>query len=106
MLVFLLNSARHPFFQLYLVLFSACIRPYDSPLIHIVSQVQNDIGADGARAVADAMRVNSSVQKLNLVCLVLLNSARRILFICVCVFFSARIPLSFTSDPHRFTEEQ
>ena len=32
-----------------------------------VSQGSNTIGDDGARAIADAMRVNSSVQKLHLV---------------------------------------
>ena len=32
-----------------------------------VSQDSSKIGADGARAIADAMRVNSSVQKLVLV---------------------------------------
>jgi hypothetical protein len=45
-------------------------------LIRIVSQNNNQIGADGARAVADAIRVNSSVQLLSLVrswfCLILL----------------------------------
>ena len=41
-----------------------------------VSQGSNTIGDDGARAIADAMRVNSSVQTLQLVrlcCLVLLD---------------------------------
>ena len=41
-----------------------------------VSQSYNKFGDDGARAIADAMRVNSSVQGLNLVrlcCLVLLD---------------------------------
>ena len=32
-----------------------------------VSQGSNEFGDDGARAIADAMRVNSSVQKLDLV---------------------------------------
>ena len=32
-----------------------------------VSQNSNDFGADGASAIADAMRVNSSVQTLDLV---------------------------------------
>ena len=32
-----------------------------------VSQWTNNIGSDGARAIADAMRVNSSVQTLDLV---------------------------------------
>ena len=32
-----------------------------------VSQNNNGIGDDGARAIADAMRVNSSVQTLDLV---------------------------------------
>ena len=32
-----------------------------------VSQSNNEIGDDGARAIADAMRVNSSVQTLRLV---------------------------------------
>ena len=32
-----------------------------------VSQNNNEFGDDGARAIADAMRVNSSVQQLNLV---------------------------------------
>jgi hypothetical protein len=37
------------------------------PLIRIISQHGNGIGADGARAIADAMRTNSSVQYLSLV---------------------------------------
>ena len=32
-----------------------------------VSQYNNNIGAEGSRAIADAMRVNSSVQELRLV---------------------------------------
>ena len=38
-----------------------------SVLIRIVSQGGNSIGPEGAKAVADAMRANSSVQWLNLV---------------------------------------
>ena len=38
-----------------------------SVLIRMVSQNNNDIGDEGAKAVADAMRANSSVQKLYLV---------------------------------------
>ena len=38
------------------------------PLIRIISQDGNrKIGDDGARAIADAMRTNSSVQELDLV---------------------------------------
>ncbi len=38
------------------------------PLLTLnVSQGSNDIGDDGARAIADAMLVNSSVQELDLV---------------------------------------
>jgi hypothetical protein len=37
------------------------------PLIRVISQQSNKIGADGARAIADFMRGNSSVQLLDLV---------------------------------------
>jgi hypothetical protein len=36
-------------------------------LIRIISQSYNEIGDDGTRAIADAIRTNSSVQSLNLV---------------------------------------
>ncbi len=54
----------HVFFQFFLcfVLF-----PPSPPLIRVISQQHNNIGADGARAVADFMRGNSSVQILSLV---------------------------------------
>ncbi len=42
----------------------ACGSP---PLIRIISQDNNNIGADGARAIADAIRTNSSVRELYLV---------------------------------------
>ena len=41
--------------------------PVSSLLNRIVSQHSNSIGADGARAIADAMRTNSSVKELYLV---------------------------------------
>jgi hypothetical protein len=41
--------------------------PPSPPLIRIISQHGNNIGADGARAISDAIRTNSSVQKLKLV---------------------------------------
>jgi hypothetical protein len=41
--------------------------PLSPPLIRVISQQGNKIGADGARAVADFMRGNSSVQLLDLV---------------------------------------
>ena len=42
--------------------------PFCFPFLTLnVSQGYNKFGDDGARAIADAMRVNSSVQKLNLV---------------------------------------
>ena len=41
--------------------------PPSPPLIRIISQGHNNIGADGVRTIADAIRTNSSVQKLNLV---------------------------------------
>jgi hypothetical protein len=48
-------------------LFSFVEFPPSPPLIRIISQNGNDIRADGARAIADAIRTNSSVQKLYLV---------------------------------------
>ncbi len=56
-------------------LFYACFQfcfcfvefPLSPPLIRIVSQSGNRIGADGGRAIADAMRSNSSVRELILV---------------------------------------
>ena len=54
----------HVFFQFYLC-FVLC--PLSAPLIRVISQQGNNIGADGARAVADFMRGNSSVQELWLV---------------------------------------
>jgi hypothetical protein len=47
--------------------FSCVGFPPSPPLIRIISQGGNIIGADGARAIADAMRTNSSVQTLDLV---------------------------------------
>ena len=42
--------------------------PFCFPFLALnVSQDSNKIGDDGARAIADAMRVNSSVQTLDLV---------------------------------------
>jgi hypothetical protein len=55
-------SAR--LFQYY---FSFVELPPSPPLIRIILQKNNKIGDDGARAIADAMRTNSSVQKLWLV---------------------------------------
>jgi hypothetical protein len=53
------------------------------------------------------MRVNRSVQELDLVCLcLLLNSARRNLFMCVWVLFLSCFHLFFASDPHRFKERK
>jgi hypothetical protein len=49
------------------VYFSFVEFPPSPPLIRIISQENNHIGAAGARAIADAMRTNSSVQRLNLV---------------------------------------
>ncbi len=58
-----LNCAAR-LFQFYL---SFVELPPSPPLIRIISQGENEIGANGARAIADAMRTNSSVQWLNLV---------------------------------------
>jgi hypothetical protein len=41
--------------------------PPSPPLIHIISQGSNNIGTVGTRAIADAMRTNSSVQSLGFV---------------------------------------
>ena len=41
--------------------------PPSPPLIRIISQSSNIIGDDGTRAIADAVRTNSSVQLLGLV---------------------------------------
>jgi hypothetical protein len=53
------------------VCFSICFSfakfPPSPPLIRIISQSDNKIGDVGARAIADAMRTNSSVQWLGLV---------------------------------------
>ena len=58
-----LNCAAR-LFQFY---FSFVEFPSSPPLIRIISQYYNDIGDDGTRAIADAMRTNSSVQTLYLV---------------------------------------
>ena len=58
----LLNAARR-FFTCVSLKFPFCF----SFLALNVSQGYNKFGDDGARAIADAMRVNSSVQQLNLV---------------------------------------
>ena len=67
-----------------------------------VSQDNNKFGADGARAVADAMRVNSSVQTLDLVrfcCGMLLS----VFF----TFVSLNVPFLFQFlDSECFTEQQ
>jgi hypothetical protein len=47
--------------------FSFVELPPSPSLIRIISQSDNEIGDDGTRAIADAMRTNSSVQALNLV---------------------------------------
>jgi hypothetical protein len=47
--------------------FSFVEYPPSPPLIRIISQNDNNIGDNGARAIADAIRTNSSVQLLNLV---------------------------------------
>jgi hypothetical protein len=49
------------------VCFSIVDFPPSRLLTRSVFQDENNIGADGARAVADAMRFNSSVQELWLV---------------------------------------
>ena len=53
--------------RLFSVFFSFVEFPPSPPLIRIISQSNNKIGGDGARAIADAMRTNSSVRELNLV---------------------------------------
>jgi hypothetical protein len=58
-----LNCAAR-LFQFY---FSFVEFPPSPPLIRIISQGNNEIGDDGARAIADAMRTNSSVRALVLV---------------------------------------
>jgi hypothetical protein len=58
-----LNCAAR-LFQYY---FSFVEFPQSPPLIRIVSQGGNNFGDDGARAIADAIRTNSSVQALHLV---------------------------------------
>jgi hypothetical protein len=52
------------YFQFYLCFVEF---PPSPPLIRIISQGANQIGDDGTRAIADAMRTNSSVQELDLV---------------------------------------
>jgi len=54
----------HVFFHFYLCFVAF---PPSRPLIRIISQNSNNIGDDGMRAIADAMRTNSSVQSLFLV---------------------------------------
>jgi hypothetical protein len=49
------------------IVFSFGEFPPSPPLIRIISQSDNEIGDVGARAIADAMRTNSSVQALGLV---------------------------------------
>ena len=53
--------------RLFQYFFSFVEFPPSPPLIRIISQGENKIGADGARAIADAICANSSVQLLNLV---------------------------------------
>jgi hypothetical protein len=53
--------------RLFSVFFSFVEFPPSPPLIRIISQSYSEIGDDGARAIADAMRTNSSVQSLDLV---------------------------------------
>jgi hypothetical protein len=53
--------------RLFQFCFSFVEFPPSPPLIRIISQSRNNIGDDGMRAIADAMRTNSSVQKLSLV---------------------------------------
>ena len=60
------TAACEIFFSSVSVLFFA-VFPASSLLNRIVSQYSNRIGDDGARAIADAMRTNSSVQTLHLV---------------------------------------
>ena len=55
-----------------------------------VSQSSNNIGADGASAIADAMRVNSSVHNLSLVRL----CCRMLLDVCF-TFVSLKSPFCF-----------
>ncbi len=49
------------------IIFSFVEFPPSPPLIRIISQGGNEIGDVGLRAIADAMRTNSSVQTLYLV---------------------------------------
>ena len=58
-----LNCAAR-LFQYY---FSFVEFPPSPPLIRIISQGYNKINDDGARAIADAIRTNISVQTLHLV---------------------------------------
>ena len=81
-------SLNSPFFLQYLTL--------------NVSQDSNNIGDDGARAIADAMRVNSSVQQLHLVRL----CCRMLLDVCF-TFVLLNFAFCFSiTDSERFTGRQ